>query len=134
MKEETQKTVGRNLRLLRTAHGLNQQDIANMFALSRSVVTHYENGRRYQDSELLFNISIYFNIDMASLFEPNPRDFLNIIANGINTSEQFREVASTYYTLSPYSRGRLAERARAILDEETNEREKHLSLMSSPFI
>lgn len=134
MKEQTQKIIGQNLRLLRNSHGLTQDDMAEIIGNSRSLYTHYELGSRAQDTESLYNIASYFGIDMSSLFEPEIHDFLNIISNGINTSEQFSEIAHVYNQLSPYSRGRLAERALSLLDEETRRREKQKSILSAPFI
>ncbi len=134
MRKETQKIIGHNLRLLRTTHGLDQGDMAAIIGNSRPLYTHYELGSRSQDAESLLNIATYFGIDMASLFVPNQRDFLNIIANAINTSEQFREITTTYHKLSPYGKGRLAERALTLLDEEVNNKEKHHSILKAPFI
>lgn len=133
MRKQTQKTIGNNLRLLRVSHGLSQNEMAAIIGNSRALYTHYELGNRSQDTESLYNICTYFGIDICSLFEPNPHDFLNIIANGINTSEQFREITQTYNKLSPYSRGRLAERARSLLDEEDNKRDRKQAVLSAPF-
>lgn len=134
MRAETPKIIGANLKLLRTCHGLNQNEMAKIIGCSRSLYTQFELGSRVQDVESLFYVCTYFGIDIASLFEPNPHDFLNIIANGINMSEQFREVIDAYNKLSPYSRGRLAERALAMLDEENIKREKKQAIISAPFI
>ncbi len=133
MNKQTQKIIGENLRLLRTSHGLSQNEMAAIIGNARSLYTHYELGSRAQDSESLFNVCTYFGIDIASLFEPDPHDFLNIIANRINKSEQFREITDIYNKLSPYSRGRLAERALALLDEEVEDREKRHAILSAPF-
>lgn len=134
MREQTQKIIGQNLRILRTSHGLTQDEMATIIGCSRPLYTHYEAGRRAHDCESLFTVAAHFGIDMSSLFEPEMHDFLNIIANGINTAEQFSEITHIYNQLSPYSRGRLAERARALLDEEIRRRERGKAIMEAPFL
>ncbi len=133
MRKQTQKIIGENLRLLRTSHGLSQFELAELIGCSRALYTHYELGNRAQDTETLFNICTYFGIDICSLFEPEPHHFLNILANGINTGQQFREISHLYNKLSPYGRGRLAERALALYDEENDDREKKQARLAKPF-
>lgn len=133
MRKTTQKIIGENLKLLRTSHGMNQHQMAAIIGCSRALYAHYELGNRSQDTETLFSICTYFGIDICSLFEADHHNFLNIIANGINTSEQFREIANLYNKLSPYSRGRLAERALALYDEETDRNEKKQARFAKPF-
>lgn len=55
------------LKLLRTAKGLTQEQLAKKLKLSRSTVGMYENGSREPDYETLEQIADFFNVDIDYL-------------------------------------------------------------------
>lgn len=56
-----------NLKLLREAKDLTQQQLADKLSISRSTIGMYENGSREPDFETLEIIADFFNVDMGRL-------------------------------------------------------------------
>lgn len=118
MKLETQMNVASNLRTLRKSKGLSQGEIAKLIGGSRSLYTHYELGNRTQDAEALYIISREFNINMAALFENDPRKFLSHLANDTTQDTGLEKLIPLYKQLSSFSAGMLIERALWLLSKE----------------
>lgn len=55
------------LKKLRSEHGLNQQELANIAGVSKSAISMYENGNRLPELETFEKIADYFNVDMDYL-------------------------------------------------------------------
>ncbi|MBQ2737346.1 MAG: helix-turn-helix transcriptional regulator [Clostridia bacterium] len=55
------------LRLIRRQRGLNQLKVAMDLNISREALSHYENGKRSPDVEMLRRLSIYFNVSIDFL-------------------------------------------------------------------
>lgn len=56
-----------NLKLLKEAKDLTQQQLADKLSISRSTIGMYENGSREPDFETLEIIADFFNVDMGRL-------------------------------------------------------------------
>ena len=55
------------LRLIRRQRGLNQLKVAMDLNISREALSHYENGKRSPDVEMLRRLSYYFNVSIDFL-------------------------------------------------------------------
>ena len=55
------------LRLIRKQRGLNQQKVAMDLNISREALSHYENGKRSPDVEMLKVLSRYFGVSIDFL-------------------------------------------------------------------
>lgn len=53
---------GENLKKLRTAHSLTQQELGAKVGLSKAVVSKYENGLGYPTFDVLIRIAAYFGV------------------------------------------------------------------------
>ena len=61
-------TFGENLKALRKARGLTQEDFAKQSGISRSAIGMYESGKREpKNFEMLETIADFFNVDMNTL-------------------------------------------------------------------
>ena len=54
-------------RKIRKQKGINQQELAMKFGLSREALSHYETGRREPSLQLLLDMSKYFNVSINYL-------------------------------------------------------------------
>ena len=63
--EEKRGLVG--LRLLRKQRHLNQLKVALDLNISREALSHYENGKRSPDVQMLRRLSDYFNVSIDYL-------------------------------------------------------------------
>lgn len=55
------------LKLIRKKRNLNQQKVAMDLNVSREVISHYENGKRNPDIQMLKLLSKYFNVSIDYL-------------------------------------------------------------------
>ena len=133
MKIEIQKRIGENLRLVRTARNLSQEEIANFLGMTRSMYTHYELGNRAQDAETLFTLSAFYSLEMSAFFEPDRNRLINIIVNSVDLDAETRELVNLYNQLPPYSQGKLLERAYVLAEQEEIKREKMHAMQAAPF-
>jgi len=133
MRLEIQRRIGENLKTVRVTNNLTQYDIAKYIGTSRTLYTHYELGNRAQDAETLYNLSALYGIEMSVFFEPDHSRLLNILANNIKLEEDNRELLELYSQLSPYSKGKLMERAITLAEQEQEKRERQNALRAAPF-
>ena len=55
------------LRIIRKQKKLNQLKVALDLSISREALSHYENGKRSPDVEMLRKLSLYFNVSIDFL-------------------------------------------------------------------
>ena len=55
------------LKLIRRQKGLNQLKVAMDLNISREALSHYENGKRSPDVQMLRRLSCYFNVSIDFL-------------------------------------------------------------------
>ena len=55
------------LKIIRQQRGLNQQKVALDLNISREALSHYENGKRSPDVEMLRTLSRYFGVSIDFL-------------------------------------------------------------------
>ena len=61
------------LRLIRKQKNLNQLKVALDLNISREALSHYENGKRSPDIEMLKRLSVYFDVSIDFLI--NGKEF-----------------------------------------------------------
>lgn len=76
---------------LRKEKGLSQQELANLFEVSKSAIAMYETNRREPDNELLAKFASFFNVSI---------DYLLGFSNEPLTAETIKE-KSEEYTVIP---------------------------------
>lgn len=59
--------LGDNLKQLRKDKGLTQQEMANLFGISRGTYAHYEINRREPDAETLSKLADFFGVTVDDL-------------------------------------------------------------------
>ena len=61
------------LKLIRKQRKINQSRVATDLNISREALSHYENGKRSPDIDMLRNLSKYFNVSIDFLI--NGKEF-----------------------------------------------------------
>lgn len=125
MEKETRKRVALNLRMLRVNKGLTQHELAEKVGIGREIYAQYEKANRNPDAEFLFNLSKLAGVKMEIFFEVDPDKFMSEAIYNEICEDGDRELLEIYRRLTPFSRGKLLERA-ASLEEEDAENEKQL--------
>ena len=64
------------LKKLRLSKGLTQEELAKETGLAKSSISMYESGRRKPSFEVLEAFADFFNVDMNTLWEIPPTDYL----------------------------------------------------------
>jgi transcriptional regulator with XRE-family HTH domain len=86
MAQFDRKIIGENIKALREASGLSQQDFSHLVEISRRSIANIEAGNGGNNLDLLDRISTFFNVKIS--------DILN---KGINVPLNFRENLLSYH-------------------------------------
>lgn len=79
------KILGNNIRNLRKAKNLSQEKLAEVVGLERDSLSSIETGRAFTSSEVIANISNYFNVEPALLFKS---DFIEHTDKEVNLKKE----------------------------------------------
>ncbi len=60
--------LGKKLLKLRKEKGLNQDDVAHAVGITRASLSYYEKGERSVDVEILFKLSVFYDVSIDYLF------------------------------------------------------------------
>ena len=60
-------SINKNLRALRTAKGMTQEDAANQMGLTRQAISSYESGRTQPDLETLMRLAEVYGTDLDAV-------------------------------------------------------------------
>ena len=75
MEEEimgTKRAFGERLRAIRTARGLTQEELAGVFKVSSVMISKYESGLNFPETELLIAMANYFGVTVDGLLGRSP--------------------------------------------------------------
>ena len=61
--------IGKKIMEIRKEHNLSQEDLANMFYVTRQTISSWECGKSYPDIETIIKISDKFNISLDKLLK-----------------------------------------------------------------
>jgi len=115
MKLETQKRLAANLRRLRNSKDLSQLKVAGYLGIDRSLYAQYESGRRCPDAELVNDIARMYGIHVDMLLNCDPETIVSKAAFESVYDDGDRKLLAAFRSLSPFSKGRLLEKAEDLL-------------------
>lgn len=67
--DKIKKIFGDNIKKLRKAKGLTQEQLAEALNLQLQSISYIENGRTFVSSEVLTNLSNFFNVEVSFFFK-----------------------------------------------------------------
>lgn len=115
------QVIARNIKILRTKFGLNQEQLAERIGVQRVSVSQYETAERRIPTKDLEKIANFFNVDLEAILEENLEDFSfstafafradNLTKEDYLSLERFKEVFHDFCKLS-----RLMQKNELILD------------------
>lgn len=122
------KDFPRILTLLRTENGLSQKKVANDLKISQGLLSHYENGKRECNLDLLIKIANYFDVSCDYLLgrttmpKPNKRNLKskektqNISSTVSHLKDKMCNALKIYYSIiESYQSPRLIKESEKIL-------------------
>jgi len=115
MKLETQKRLAANIRRLRNSKGLSQVYMARYLCIDRSLYTQYELGRRCPDAEILNDIARMYGIHVDMILNCDTDSIVSQAALESVYDDGDRKLLTMFHSLSPFSKGRLLEKAEDLL-------------------
>ena len=68
---EIKQNLGKNLKKLRLAKGLSQEQLAETVGLERETISSIEVGRAYTSSEVLASFCNFFEVEPGAFYTPN---------------------------------------------------------------
>lgn len=70
--EDIKKSIGNNLKMIRAEKNITQQELADIFNLSRNHLTQVETGRAAPSLKMLYDIAIFFDCSVDFLIGLSP--------------------------------------------------------------
>ncbi|MDB5584963.1 MAG: hypothetical protein JWR80_10139 [Bradyrhizobium sp.] len=70
MAGEARRLIARNLRKLRSVHGMTQEDLAAAAGIDRSYVSEIENERFSVSADLVEKLAEVFGVEIFEMFHP----------------------------------------------------------------
>lgn len=71
MKGEARRLLSRNLRALRTRHGLTQEDLAAAAEVDRSYISEIENERFSASADLIEKLADVLKVEIYEMYHPD---------------------------------------------------------------
>ncbi len=110
--------ISRNLKLLRTIHGISQETLAATICITRSTYSAYETGAKIPDLQTLDALSAIYDIGFESLVNHDlSKGILNRIYFG--SEPQLAEILNSYESLSIAAKNIVKERLDILLERES---------------
>jgi len=131
MKVSTQKSIGRNLRTLRTCNNLSQTDMAGAAGLTRSTYVQYELGNRTPDAEALYDVAMHFGLDMKIFFEEDSEKFMGELSFAKGCRDGKDELLANYGKLTPFYKGMLLEKSNQLVEWDRSHQKRLNSLRNT---
>ncbi|MEA4988112.1 MAG: RstR family transcriptional repressor [Anaerovorax sp.] len=111
---------GKGLKELRKEKKLTQAQVAEHLDVSVSTYTKYETGVNEPDITMIKKIAKFFNVSIDYLLgESTYLDTTENLATVLSKDQQ--ELHEIYMSLNPRNQGKLIERGKVILEEQTHE-------------
>lgn len=112
--------LGKGLKILRKEKKLTQAQVAEHLDVSVSTYTKYETGVNEPDIAMLKKLAKFFNVSIDYLLGEST--YINSIDNFSSTyTDDQQELYEIYLSLNPRNQGKLLERGKIILEEQTHE-------------
>ena len=109
----------KNLKALRLNRFLTQSDVASALHLSKSTYSHYERGTRRPDVDMICTLADFYGVRVEALFTPTGTRLTSDNTFCIIMARMQRELIAHFEILSELGKGKLMERARALLEEDS---------------
>lgn len=98
--------LNRNMKLLRTANGMKQEQVAGFLGIGRSAYSNYEDGRREPPIEILEKFANIMGCDLAMLYEEDEEAVKSELICAFRTEglskEDMEEIASFKHLVLSY--------------------------------
>ena len=73
--------IGSTIRTIRTNHGLSQDQMAELFHVTRQTVSNWENNRHYPDLSTLIKISEEFGLSLDEIVKSDEAFVAEVVYN-----------------------------------------------------
>lgn len=111
--------LSKNLKLLRTIHGISQEELAAEICITRSTYSAYETGAKIPDLQTIDALAAIYGIGFESLisYDLSTGLFNRIYFN--NTDRRLAELLNDYESLSISAKNIVTERLDILLERES---------------
>ena len=129
-KTASQCEIGKNLKVLRNSAGLSQAKLAEKLGMDRSYYSLFESGRRIPDIDLLYSVAKLFGVSVELLIEADPEKLIGQAVYYCVYGRDDRRFLALFHSLTPFSKGRLLERAEMLAEWDAFRAERLKNLKS----
>ena len=111
MNLETQLKLAANMKRLRLSHGYSQTELARRLHVNRSVLAQCESGQRCPNLATVYQLAQLYGISVENLLETDPVNIIHAAVDSKVCEDGEQELVVLFRKLSPFSKGRLLEKA-----------------------
>lgn len=118
MNLDVQMRIAENIRYLRNVFGYTQAEVSDGLHICRSTYALFEAGKKVPGADIILDLAEFYHVRVSTVLQTSNDQ---IIADALYTAESNEVLLSlvdAYHQLSPYSQGRLLERALVMLEQE----------------
>lgn len=118
MNLDVQMRIAENIRYLHNVFGYTQAEVSDGLHICRSTYALFEAGKKVPGADIILDLAEFYHVRVSTVLQTSNDQ---IIADALYTAESNEVLLSlvdAYHQLSPYSQGRLLERALVMLEQE----------------
>ncbi len=118
MNLDVQMRIAENIRYLRNVFGYTQAEVSDGLHISRSTYALFEAGKKIPGADIILDLAEFYHVQVSTVLQTSNDQIIADALYSTERNEVLLSLVDTYHHLSPYSQGRLLERALAMLEQE----------------
>ncbi len=118
MNLDAQMKIAANIRYLRNVFGYTQAEVSDSLHICRSTYALFEAGKKVPGADVLLDLAEFYHVHVSTVLQTSNEQIIADALYAKESNETLISLMDTYYQLSPYSQGRLLERALMMLEQD----------------
>lgn len=118
MNLDVQMRIAANIRYLRNVFGYTQAEVSDGLHICRNTYALFETGKKVPGADVILDLAEFYHVHVSTVLQTSNDQIIADALYAKESSETLLSLMDAYYKLSPYSQGRLLERALIMLEQD----------------
>lgn len=118
MNLDVQMRIAENIRYLRNVFGYTQAEVSDGLHICRSTYSLFEAGKKVPGADIILDLADFYHVRVSTVLQASNDQIIADALYAREGNEVLLSLIDTYNQLSPYSQGRLLERALMMLEQD----------------
>ncbi len=118
MNLDVQMRIAANIRYLRNVFGYTQAEVSDGLHICRSTYALFEAGKKVPGADIILDLAEFYHVHASTVLQTSNDQIIADALYAKESNETLLTLMDAYYQLSPYSQGRLLERALIMLEQD----------------